>query len=42
MATQQHTAVGAYRCPDCDGQITFEHQSWECVDCGHAPRHGAD
>ncbi|WP_268895816.1 hypothetical protein [Halosimplex salinum] len=42
MATQQYTGVGAYRCPDCDGEIAFEHQAWECEDCGYAPRHGAD
>ncbi|MFB6139986.1 MAG: hypothetical protein ABEJ26_06080 [Halosimplex sp.] len=42
MATQQYTGVGVYECPDCSGEIAFEHQSWECADCGYAPRHGAD
>jgi len=42
MATQQYTGSGAYRCRDCDGDVTFDDQAWQCVDCGRAPRHGAD
>lgn len=42
MATQQYTGVEAYRCPDCEGEIAFEHQSWQCSECGYVPRHGAD
>ncbi|WP_436923315.1 hypothetical protein [Halosimplex amylolyticum] len=42
MATQQYATVGDYTCPDCDGEIDFEHQSWQCGDCGYVPRHGAD
>jgi ribosomal protein L37AE/L43A len=42
MAAQQYTGPGAHRCPECDGDVTFDDQSWQCVDCGHAPRHGAD
>ncbi|WIV66513.1 hypothetical protein [Natrialbaceae archaeon AArc-T1-2] len=41
MAIHQHTEL-TFRCPDCDGAVVFEYGSWQCEDCGHAPRHGAD
>ncbi len=41
MAAQPLTSQ-SYRCPDCEGTLTFEGQSWQCADCGHVPFHGAD
>lgn len=42
MAAQNQAADNEYRCPDCSGNVAFEHQSWQCVDCGYVPKHAAD
>ncbi|WP_255681920.1 hypothetical protein [Natrinema sp. SYSU A 869] len=42
MTAHQQLVVQPYRCPDCEGALTFEERSWQCLDCGHVPRHAAD
>ena len=42
MAIHQRPADPTYRCPDCGGRLTFEHQSWGCTACAYVPKHGAD
>jgi len=42
MATQQHTTTETYTCPDCGSAVARRVGTWECTDCGHVPRHGAD
>ena len=40
MAAKQQPV--AYHCRDCTGTLSFENGSWQCLDCGHVPNHGAD
>ncbi|WP_331233208.1 hypothetical protein [Natronorarus salvus] len=40
MAIAQPTDT--YSCPRCHGRLTPVRESWNCEDCGFAPRHGAD
>ena len=40
MAAKQQSVP--YHCGDCGGTLTLEHGSWECLDCGRVPNHGAD
>ncbi|WP_255681016.1 hypothetical protein [Natrinema sp. DC36] len=42
MTAQGNVVVQRYQCPDCEGDLVLERQTWECVDCGHVPRHAAD
>jgi ribosomal protein L37AE/L43A len=42
MATHQQTTAVVTQCPECTTSITFEDGTWQCPDCGHAARHGAD
>ncbi|MFC6862332.1 hypothetical protein ACFQGE_02515 [Halomicroarcula sp. GCM10025817] len=42
MATNSRSTTLAYRCPDCNGAITFDGASWGCTDCRYVPRHSAD
>lgn len=40
MAAKQQ--IQAYYCSDCGGSLSLEYGSWQCLDCGHVPKHGAD
>jgi len=42
MATQQQPTTETYTCPDCGSAVARRVGTWECTDCGHVPRHGAD
>ena len=36
-----HQSV-SYHCSDCGGTLSLEGGFWQCLDCGHVPKHGAD
>lgn len=46
MATTQQTTdpsrTEPYECDRCGAPLTSTDGTWQCGDCHHAPRHGAD
>jgi hypothetical protein len=39
---ERHVQEITHTCPNCPGQLTWQHGALICSGCGFVPKHGAD